>query len=152
MAKNYDDAYDLLETMAANNYQWPTSRLNQQKVSGKIEVDAITALAAQVSAMSKKIDSMAEGKVQQVEFVCELCAGAHSMDKCAINPEAVNFVGNSYQSNYHAGVRTNANYSWNNNQNQHQAPRPHFHPDFQNHQPQPQHSVQPQHSEKRPEF
>ena len=97
MAKNYDDDYDLLETMAANNYQWPSSRLKQQKAPGVIEVDAITALTAQMSAMSKKIESMAEGKVQQVSFICELCAGAHSTDQCAINPEAVNFVGNSYQ-------------------------------------------------------
>lgn len=52
MGKNYDEAYDLLETMATNNHQWPTARINQQKAAGIFEVDAVTALTAQVAALS----------------------------------------------------------------------------------------------------
>ena len=62
MAKNYDEAYNLLENMAANNYQWPTSRMHQPRAAGILELDAVSALAAQMtaqfSAMNKRIDAL----------------------------------------------------------------------------------------------
>ena len=68
-AKNYEEAYDLIETMASNDFQNPTSRMPQTKVAGVLEVDAITQLSAQMAAMSKKIDTLAEGKVKTVAYV-----------------------------------------------------------------------------------
>lgn len=57
IGKTFDEAYELLETMVANNYQWPIARINQPKATGKFEVDVVTALAAQVAALTKKFDS-----------------------------------------------------------------------------------------------
>lgn len=77
MAKSYEEAYDLIETMAANNYQWPTTRMTQPKVVGVLEVDGVTALAAQILALSKKMDALTGAQTQQVAYVCELCVGEH---------------------------------------------------------------------------
>lgn len=49
MGKSFDEAYELLETMAANNYQWPSARMNQPKVAEILNVDTVTALAAHVA-------------------------------------------------------------------------------------------------------
>jgi hypothetical protein len=145
MAKNFDDAYDLLETMAANNYQWPTARLNQQKAAGIYEVDQFTAFSAQVasqlSALSKKIDTLGIQNIAKKETVCEICAGTHSSDQCPINAESVQYVnfnrqqgGNS--NNYNTGWKNQPNLPWNNN-TQPQAQRNIYPPGFQNQTYQP---------------
>ncbi|XP_052198388.1 uncharacterized protein LOC127805673 [Diospyros lotus] len=47
MDKSFDDAYTLLEDMAANNYQWNPDRTPQRRTAGVYEIDAIFALTAQ---------------------------------------------------------------------------------------------------------
>lgn len=64
MAKRFEDAYDLIETMTANNYQWPTTRMTQPMASGVLEVDGVTALTAQILALSKNIDALTGAQVQ----------------------------------------------------------------------------------------
>ena len=76
-AKSYDEAYDLIELMAANVYQNPIQRLTQGKVTGILEADAATVIAAQLKALTMKVDSLANYRVNQIPGVCELCAGAH---------------------------------------------------------------------------
>lgn len=125
-AKSYDEAYSLIETMVANDYQNPTARMSQLKVAGVLEVDAITQLSAQMAAMAKKIDTLAESKVKTVAFVCEICAGSHSMDQCAISSESVQYVSNyrkdqgQFQNTYHPNNRNHPNFIWSNNQEQQQ--------------------------------
>ena len=74
--------------MAANEYQNPTQRLPQGKVVGILEVDTATAIAAQLKALTMKVDSLANLGVHQLSSVCELCAGAHATDQCAISSES----------------------------------------------------------------
>lgn len=87
MAKSFDEAYQLLETMA-NNYQWPMTRSDPPKTPGNLELNAVTTLTAQVSALTKKIESWGPQSVPQVAMVCKLCAGSHSTDQCAISVES----------------------------------------------------------------
>ena len=56
--KTLEEAYNLLEEMASNSYQWPTKRIPVRKASGVREVDAFTAIVAQIEALNKKIDNM----------------------------------------------------------------------------------------------
>jgi len=56
--KTPEEAYNLLEEMASNNYQWPIERLSMRKVSGVHEVDAFAVIAAQFEALNKKLESM----------------------------------------------------------------------------------------------
>jgi protein-tyrosine-phosphatase len=55
MSKSQDDAYNLLEEMAMNNYQWPNERSIQKKTVGVHEIDAITTLTAQVHSLTQQL-------------------------------------------------------------------------------------------------
>ncbi|KAL6288360.1 hypothetical protein ACE6H2_005870 [Prunus campanulata] len=54
MGKTETEAYNLLEEMASNNYQWPSERSTPKK-AGIHEIDAISALTAQISTLSKQL-------------------------------------------------------------------------------------------------
>ena len=127
-AKSYEEAYDLIEMMAANEYQNPSQRLPQGKAAGILEVDTATAIVDQLKALTMKVDSLANLGVVQPPMVCELCAGAHSTDQCAISSESAQFVSNFQRpqqqapATYHPSSRNHPNFSWNNNQNAMQQP------------------------------
>ncbi|XP_063946058.1 uncharacterized protein LOC135151506 [Daucus carota subsp. sativus] len=123
LTKSYEEAYELIEMMAANEYQNPTQRLHQGKAAGILDVDATTALTAQIKALTMKMDSLVNLGIQQPPSVCELCAGTHSTDQCAISSESAQFVSNFQRSQqpapatYHLNNRNHPNFSWSNNQN-----------------------------------
>ncbi|XP_052291700.1 uncharacterized protein LOC127900585 [Citrus sinensis] len=48
--KSYNDAYEILERIANNNYQWPSTK---QAAAGVHNVNALTALSAQVTSLTK---------------------------------------------------------------------------------------------------
>lgn len=49
LAKTYNEAYDIIERIENNNYQWPTNRISSgKKVPGVLELDALTAISAPV--------------------------------------------------------------------------------------------------------
>ncbi|XP_062103817.1 uncharacterized protein LOC133814930 [Humulus lupulus] len=52
MRKSANKAYELLEEMAMNNYNWPTERKNK-KVARVLEVDPIALLTTQVASLTK---------------------------------------------------------------------------------------------------
>ncbi|XP_062097627.1 uncharacterized protein LOC133803557 [Humulus lupulus] len=54
MRESTNEAYELLEEMAMNNYNWPTERKNK-KVAGVLEVDPIALLTAQVASLTKQL-------------------------------------------------------------------------------------------------
>ena len=56
-AKSYNEAIELIELMAANEYQNPSQRLTLGKVAGILELDAATAIAAQLKALTMKVDT-----------------------------------------------------------------------------------------------
>lgn len=54
--KTEDDAYELIEQMSINNYQWPIGRLVQKKPPASVHgVDSVATLAAQVQNQSTQI-------------------------------------------------------------------------------------------------
>ena len=38
MSKTHEVAYELLEELASNNYQWPTERAMPRKIAGVLEI------------------------------------------------------------------------------------------------------------------
>jgi len=56
MKKIKDDAYNLIEEMTLNSYQWSNERSQPKRVIGKLELDAISMLSAKVDAMSQKLE------------------------------------------------------------------------------------------------
>jgi len=57
MRKKHDEAYELLEEMASNSYQWQSDRAMLRKAAGVHEINAISAIHAQVALLTKKLDA-----------------------------------------------------------------------------------------------
>ena len=74
MNKTEDEAYNLIEEMALNNYQWSTERGQPKRVGGKLEVDALTLLSGKVDAMTQRMDRMNVNVVNSsAPPPCEMC-------------------------------------------------------------------------------
>ncbi|PON50459.1 hypothetical protein PanWU01x14_223240 [Parasponia andersonii] len=149
LAKSYNDAYKILERMANNNYQWPTERVAAGRlVAGIHDVDAVTALTAQVSSLSNILKSMnmAAGATvdQSAAISCVYCDEGHSFDSSPSNPASVYYVGNYNKNNnpfsntYNQGWRHHPNFSWSNQgaTSDTTPNRPAYPPGFQHHLPQ----------------
>jgi len=72
MGKSLDDAYNLLEEMAANAYQWPYERNISKKVLGVHELDILTTLSSQVASISKQVSSLTN-QVNAINTPTETC-------------------------------------------------------------------------------
>jgi len=53
-----DEAYNLIEEMALNNYQWSNERSHPKRVRGKLELDAISMLSAKVDARAQRLEQL----------------------------------------------------------------------------------------------
>ncbi|XP_061981417.1 uncharacterized protein LOC133701500 [Populus nigra] len=124
MSKAQDDAYNLLEEMAMNNYQWPNERSIQKKTIGVHEIDAITTLTAQVHSLTQQL-KITQLSVNAIHTTCDFCHGNHISEECQVgNPfsqaEHAHFVSNysrqnnPYSATYNPGWRNQPNFSWNN--------------------------------------
>ena len=132
MRKSLDEAYDLLEEMANNNYQWPNERNMARRPAGVHEIDAITALNAKVDTIFHKLDQLSINSVNTCVQVCEICAGQHASRDCPIDnsfmppvQEQVQYVNNQgrqqnspYSNTYTPAWKNHPNFSWGNQQQQ----------------------------------
>ena len=127
-SKTPEGAQALIEEMAMNNYQWHSSRNRPVKQAGVHQIDAMTSLAAQVEALSRKIDRM-QMPVHAAQVSCELCGGAHLSHDCQVGnmfapSEHVDYLGNQskpqnnpYSNTYNPGWRNHPNFGWRNQNN-----------------------------------
>ncbi|XP_062094139.1 uncharacterized protein LOC133800204 [Humulus lupulus] len=65
--------------MTTNNYQWPTERRQTKKVSGMIEMDAISMLTTQVAALTKQLQHRNLSS-QTMQFMIETRASIRSLE------------------------------------------------------------------------
>lgn len=115
MGKTPTEAFKLFETMASNNDEWPSERLNP-KPAGVLEIDAVTLLPAQISNLTKKFDSLnVDALNTNTTFGCDFCATTGSPFTSA---EQVNQVAdfnrqrnNPYSNTYNPGWRNHPNFS-----------------------------------------
>jgi len=127
MAKTRNEAYSLLDEIASNSYQWGSERAT--KKAGLYEVEAFTALQAQIAALSKKLEAQTVNAVT-TPMPCNSCGGPHNHGECISGQnlqEQVYFMNNNnaptnnpYSNTYNAGWRNHPNLGWGNNN----APRP----------------------------
>ncbi|KAH9671423.1 hypothetical protein KPL70_017372 [Citrus sinensis] len=126
LSKSYTKAYEILDRIANNNYQWPSARQPVARGSaGVYSIDAITDLSAQVTSLTNMVKAMtaALATVKQVtELSCVYCGEDHDFDNCPGNPASVNYVGNfnrqpqnnPYSNTYNPGWKQHPNFSWSN--------------------------------------
>jgi len=81
MNKMEDEAYNLIEEMALNNFQWSTEWGQPKRVGGKYDIDALTLLITKMDAMTQKPDELNVNAVNS-------CAPSPLCDRCG-SPEHV---------------------------------------------------------------
>ena len=86
MSKTPDDAYNLLETMASNNYQWHGERSAPKKVVGMQEVDSWNLLNAKIDMLTKKLEASEKVTNPMAVYSCEYCGGGHPTLECQGKP------------------------------------------------------------------
>ena len=84
MSKTHNEAYELLEEITSNNQQWLLERYMPKKVAGVHEIDATTALSAQVATLSKQQSSLNVNAIQTPSQECELCGRNHARVDCQV--------------------------------------------------------------------
>ncbi|KAL5569553.1 hypothetical protein UlMin_026128 [Ulmus minor] len=114
--KSYAEAYELIESITVNSYQWPTSRINStKKVAGVHELGDVSALTAQIASLTNMLKAVSTSNA----------VSPHIYDDCPNNPVSVNYVGNynsgnynrgnnPYSNTYNPGWRQHPNFSWSN--------------------------------------
>lgn len=129
--KTLEEGYQLIETMASNDYQLPSNRVVVKK--GVMGLDTLSAILAQNASIAPQMTNLTkqlnEMKVNVVNFtqpaaVCELCGGNHLSNLCEANSfvsqKQINCLGNPpraqnnpYSNTYNLSQRNNPNFSWN---------------------------------------
>ncbi|KAI4346011.1 hypothetical protein L6164_013094 [Bauhinia variegata] len=142
--KTPEQAWDLLEMMANNDYQRQGERAVVKK--GIMEVDTLNALLAQnkimtqqLANLSKKVEGLNICAVSIPSISCDFCGDKHSSGECPGNmfgessQEQVNYLGNPprpqndpFSNTYNPGWRNHPNFSWGNQGNQGAPQRPPF--------------------------
>ncbi|KAI3725736.1 hypothetical protein L1987_65528 [Smallanthus sonchifolius] len=115
--KRPHQAYNLIEEIAMNNYQWYNPRTNRGTRQGVHAVDAITSLSAQVDALTTRLNQISKGKVtpETMEEVKSITADVVQVDFVGTNRPQ----NNPYSNTYNPGWRNHPNFSWkDNNQGQ----------------------------------
>ncbi|KAE8661092.1 DNA-directed RNA polymerase V subunit 5C-like [Hibiscus syriacus] len=133
--KSPTEAFAILDRIANNDYQFPSSRLGSgRRAPGAFELEAKDSVSAQLSVitnMLKNLQCSTDVKeVKTTSLACLLCQGNHHESECPTNHESINFVGNynrgsnnPYSNTYNAGWRQHPNFSWE-NQGAHNANQP----------------------------
>lgn len=120
-----DDAHNLFERIAENQANWPTDREAPRKAAGMHNIDSVTALAAQMEAITKKLDTLTQS-VNMVQTPTPMCAGCgadHITTSCPLasthtnQTTEVSYAQNyqrqngPYLYNYHPSLNKHPNYA-----------------------------------------
>jgi len=75
MIKTKEEAFNLIEEMALNNYQWSNEHDQPKRVGGKFDVNGLTLLTTKMDVMTQKVDRLNVNAVNS-------CAPSPSCDRC----------------------------------------------------------------------
>ncbi|CAJ2638232.1 unnamed protein product [Trifolium pratense] len=123
MDKPYNQAYQLIESMAQNHYQWGNKRTSVEKPQtkgGMYEVNELDLVKAKLEALTQKMESMTTTPAATVAATisnCELCGiQGHTIAECQllteVPPDQVNYTQGSP---YNQGPRNHPYLSYKSN-------------------------------------
>ncbi|XP_050890453.1 uncharacterized protein LOC127095864 [Lathyrus oleraceus] len=127
MDKPYDEAYELIENMTQNHFQWGGECVGVEKPTpkdGVYGVNGIDSVNAKVDALTQKIESLVIIPVTIVVVItpnCELCGiPGHTNVDCqllaGVPTDQINYAqGNPYSNTYNPGWRNHPNFSYKSN-------------------------------------
>ncbi|KAG8474175.1 hypothetical protein CXB51_033954 [Gossypium anomalum] len=142
--KTPKEAYEFIEEMSLNHYQWQVMRTKPTKTAGVYNVDAVNMLSNQVELLNKKIDGLLGSTQIHPVMRCDLSGGGVHTDYQSFNlttdEERVHYMGNNnsrfqnnpYSNTYNTGWRNHPNFSWGGQGNQRQQNPPVSETHFQN--------------------
>ncbi|XP_060972542.1 uncharacterized protein LOC115710785 [Cannabis sativa] len=111
LSKSYNEAFEILERIASNNYQWSTNRApTSRKVAGVLEVDALTALTAQMASMTNILKNMNMGG--SVQPAAAIQRAEISSSVCYVGNQNFNRNNNPYSNSYNPAWKHHPNFSW----------------------------------------
>ncbi|XP_071939080.1 uncharacterized protein [Coffea arabica] len=141
MGKTAEEAQQLIEEIAANNYQWANKRGNTRRTAGMLEVDTLNMLSVKMDNVVKMLNRQVGPSSNQGVVVasCTTCGGDHDDFMCS-SSEQVQYLNNynrppqnnPYSNTYNPGWRNHPNFGWKDQGNQQ---RPVNSPSFQQKQP-----------------
>ncbi|KAK9034831.1 hypothetical protein V6N11_076888 [Hibiscus sabdariffa] len=115
---------EILDKLAQNDYQHPTSRRGITK-RGPTHLDFSDTILAHISALTNMVKNMQKQpniqEVNALDAFCELCGNNHDASECGQTLESSCYVGN-YNKNimsntYNPAWRNHPNLSWKNQNN-----------------------------------
>ncbi|KAK8713279.1 hypothetical protein V6N13_148500 [Hibiscus sabdariffa] len=122
--KSPEEAFNILDRVATNDYQFPTTRLGAgRRAPGRLDVDANDSVSAQLSAITNMLKNLQKPTdVRDAKALsCVLCEGNHQANDCPTMNESASYVGNynrnannPYSNTYNPGWRQHPNFSWGN--------------------------------------
>ncbi|KAK8713477.1 hypothetical protein V6N13_148693 [Hibiscus sabdariffa] len=95
--KSPEEAFEILDRIANNDYQFPTSRLGSgRRTSGKLELDANDSVSAQLSAITNLLKNLQKpSDVREAKALSSVhCEGNHHATDCPVMHEQANYLGN----------------------------------------------------------
>ncbi|KAI3807730.1 hypothetical protein L1987_23664 [Smallanthus sonchifolius] len=117
--KRPQEAYNLIEEIAMNSYQWYNPRNTMGARQGVHSVDTVTSLSNQVDALTTRLNQLSKGKTA--------AEATEEVKSITTNTEQVEFIGtnrlqnNPYSNTYNHGWRNHPNFSWKDKNNQGQS-------------------------------
>ena len=137
--KMEEEAFDLIDEMASNSYQWQTECMMPKRLAAVQGVDCVPTLLAEIAALRAEVNNLKGTAMHVQSITCDLCGGGHDTSNCQTgNPfakttDTANYIGNffrpqqnnPYSNTYNQGWRQHPNFSWS-NQNAAQQPPPGF--------------------------
>lgn len=135
MGKTTEEAFELLEDKASNNYQWSNDRGMPKRAPGMYDIDGINMLNAKVDNLVKMFGKL--GSVNSVSNSNAIVNGGWSgeshINSDCLQFEQAQFVtnfsrqqqqNNPYTNTYNPGWRNHLNISWREQGNQGSSSRP----------------------------
>ncbi|KAK8652115.1 hypothetical protein V6N13_061137 [Hibiscus sabdariffa] len=114
------ESLKILEKLAQNDYQHPTSRRGTTR-RGTTQLDSSDTILAQISALTNMVKNMQRQsntqEVKALDAFCELCGNNHDASECGQATETGCYVRNYNKNTYNPAWRNHPNFSWKNQNN-----------------------------------
>ncbi|KAK8523029.1 hypothetical protein V6N13_076254 [Hibiscus sabdariffa] len=112
--KSPEEAFDILDRIANNDYQFPTIRLGAGRLApGKLVLDASDSVSAQLSAITNMLKNLQKPtNVRDAKALsCVHCEGNHHANDCPTIHESASYTNKPWQSEAKGNASTSQNNS-----------------------------------------
>ncbi|KAL4323559.1 hypothetical protein GQ457_11G028320 [Hibiscus cannabinus] len=118
------ESLEILDKLAQNDYQHPTSRRGNTR-RGPAQLDSSDTILAQIASLTNMVKNMQKQphiqEVKALDAFCDQCGSDHDASECGQQIESSCYVGNYNRNNmsntYNPAWRNHPNFSWKNQNN-----------------------------------